>query len=61
MKIKQLFRNVSLLGFGMKGERLPKEDFLAALNLATGTLASVAPLTEGAEYSLCQSVGSDAV
>ena len=46
MKIKQLYRTVCLLGFGMTGEKVPKEDFLAALSMAVDTLAAASPLIE---------------
>lgn len=44
MKIKQLYRTVCLLGFGMTGERIPLSEFLSSVNMALDTLNSVCPL-----------------
>lgn len=50
MKIKQLYRTVCLLGFGMTGERIPLQNFLSSVNMALDTLNSAFPLT--GKYSL---------
>lgn len=52
MKLKQLYRTVSLLGFGRSQNRIPIEDFITATNLAAESINAIAPLIGNAEYTL---------
>lgn len=52
MKLKHLYRTVSLLGFGKSQNRIPTEDFITATNLAAESINSIAPLIGTAEYTL---------